>query len=84
MGLKDQVMALHWVQENIKFFGGDPNLVTLMGQSAGAASVHYHMLSKMSTGIIRNEFEMSKEEIRLDNVAIMSTMNHKCMNFGFK
>jgi len=52
MGLKDQVMALRWVKQNIELFGGDPELVTIMGQSAGGASVHYHLLSKMSSGKI--------------------------------
>jgi hypothetical protein len=49
-GLKDQVMALRWVQQNIKQFGGDPGNVTIFGESAGGASVHYHMLSPMSQG----------------------------------
>jgi carboxylesterase type B len=50
-GLKDQVMALRWVQENIAQFGGNPGDVTIFGQSAGAASVQYHMLSPMSKGM---------------------------------
>jgi carboxylesterase type B len=50
-GLKDQVMALRWVQQNIKQFGGDPGNVTLFGQSAGGVSVQYHMLSPMSKGM---------------------------------
>jgi len=49
-GLKDQVMALRWVQQNIKQFGGDPGNVTIFGQSSGGVSVQYHMLSPMSKG----------------------------------
>ncbi|XP_066991133.2 esterase FE4 [Anabrus simplex] len=51
MGLKDQVAALRWTQQNVAKFGGDPNNVTIMGASAGAASVHYHLLSPMSKGL---------------------------------
>lgn len=49
-GLKDMVMALKWVQSNIKTFSGDPNNVTIFGESAGGASVHLLMLSPMAKG----------------------------------
>jgi len=50
-GMLDQVMALQWVQDNIHFFGGDANRVTIFGNSAGGASVTFHLLSPLSAGL---------------------------------
>lgn len=49
-GLKDQVEALKWIQRNIRNFGGNEKSVTIMGESAGAACVHFHILSEKSRG----------------------------------
>lgn len=51
MGMKDQVLALKWVQKNIAAFGGDPQKVTITGFSAGGASVHLHYMSPLSLGL---------------------------------
>jgi len=50
-GLMDILAALKWVQTNIKSFGGDPNKVTLAGQSAGGAAVYDLMSSPLSAGL---------------------------------
>ncbi|KAK6535002.1 hypothetical protein TWF281_006300 [Arthrobotrys megalospora] len=51
-GLGDMQTALQWVKENIKYFGGDKNKVTIMGESGGAIAVRALVASKKSKGLI--------------------------------
>lgn len=59
LGLKDQVEALRWIKNNIDYFGGDANCVTITGQSAGARSVTLHLVSPMSKGLFHRVIALS-------------------------
>ena len=51
VGIWDQIAAMEWVRDNIASFGGDPERVTLAGESAGAMSVCIHLASRHSRGL---------------------------------
>ncbi|KAF6771476.1 hypothetical protein AHF37_09215 [Paragonimus kellicotti] len=59
MGLWDQRLAMKWVKENIDVFGGDPERITLFGESAGAVSVSTHVLSPWSHAYFTNAIMQS-------------------------
>ncbi|KAH9502404.1 Acetylcholinesterase, partial [Bulinus truncatus] len=63
VGLLDQVMALGWIKDNAKIMGGNSDKITLFGESAGAVSVGYHMMSNLSRGLFNNAVMMSASPI---------------------
>ena len=58
-GILDMIAALKWVQENIEQFGGDPNNVTIAGQSAGAFGVNYLTTSPLANGLFHKAIAQS-------------------------
>ncbi|XP_068618539.1 juvenile hormone esterase-like [Battus philenor] len=70
MGLKDQVTALQWIQNYIKYFGGDKDNVTIFGISAGGASVEYLTISPKAKGLFHKAIMHSG-----------SSLNHWAINY---
>ena len=58
-GYVDQLAALQWVRRNIAAFGGNPNAVTLFGESAGGGSVLVHLVSPLSRGLFQRAIAQS-------------------------
>ena len=59
LGLKDQIAALQWVKENIAEFGGDPDNITVFGESAGAASAMLLMVTPAAQGLFKKVIAQS-------------------------
>ncbi|XP_065225809.1 esterase FE4-like [Planococcus citri] len=75
VALKDQVLALKWVKENITQFGGDANNITVFGTSAGACSVHFLMLSPHTKGLFDKAILQSGSAM----VACTFSYNHQSL-----
>lgn len=59
IGLRDQLRALEWVQENVAVFGGDPAQVTVFGESAGAMSIGMLLAAPQAEGLFRRAIVQS-------------------------
>src|SRR5581483_3259291 len=66
VGYHDQMLALKWVKDNIASFGGNPNTITIFGESAGGVSVGAHVLSPLSNGLFQRAILQSGAPISVD------------------
>uniref|UniRef100_F6T1L5 Carboxylic ester hydrolase n=2 Tax=Ciona intestinalis TaxID=7719 RepID=F6T1L5_CIOIN len=79
MGFFDQLKALEWVKHNIQVFGGNPENVTIFGESTGGFSVGYHVLSPLSRGYFHRAISQSGTATMPTMMKTEYTNFRKCM-----
>ena len=67
-GLRDQSLALKWINENIAIFGGNPEIVTVFGESAGSLSIALQLLSPLSDGLFQRAILQSGAALGLRHI----------------
>ena len=74
LGLRDQVAALHWVRENVAAFGGDPDNITIAGESAGAFSVGALLAAPSASGTFHRAILSSGNTERIFSTATATSI----------
>jgi len=82
LGIKDQVAALTWVKENISEFGGDPDNVTIFGESAGSISASLLMVTPAAKGLFNKVIAQSGHLAFYHVPEVSKNLAEEFMNFG--
>ena len=82
MGLLDQQLAMKWIHENIEYFNGDKDKISLFGESSGASSVSHHLLAQSSWPYFKRAILQSASSLAPWAIETPQQLQIKAMNFS--